>query len=48
MSGGWYLKSRRVPVPLVPREYCERRDEILFILPLDMRDDLAYDLNFYN
>lgn len=46
LPGGWLLNSRRVPVP---RERRERHNEIRrFILPLDLREDLAFDINSYN
>jgi hypothetical protein len=51
LLGSWYLNSRRVPVPLVPREGCERRDEIhrrCFIPPPDLHDDPTFALNSYN
>jgi hypothetical protein len=50
-GGGWYLNSKHVPVPPVPREGRERRDDVRrrrAILLVDLREDRAYALNSYN
>jgi hypothetical protein len=48
LPSGWHLTARRVPIALVPRHGRARRDEIRrrqVILPLDLRDDPAFDMD---
>ena len=50
-GGGWYLNSRRVPVPPVPEQIRERREEVRrrrTVLPPDLRDDPAFAVTSYN
>ena len=50
-GGGWYLNSRRVPVPPVPEQGREQREEVrrnrTVLLP-DLRDDPAFAVTSYN
>jgi hypothetical protein len=48
LPGGWHLNARRVPVPPVPhhgRAHCDEIWRRRAILPPDLRDDPAFDMD---